>query len=305
MSIYINENGIIKQIKEKPFKLEKEIHELFESNLGSIMGLELVASEFSIQNKRIDTLAFDTQTNAFIIIEYKRDKNISVIDQGFAYLALMTQNKADFIVEYNESLKKHLKRNEVDWSQSRVIFVSTGFTENQKLASDFKDSAIELWEIKRFENNTVSITPVKKSRSAESIKPLTRQNKELRAVQDEIKVYTEEEHIAKSTEEIKELYELVRNRILTLAYDIEVMPLKVSIAFRKDKKNLCSLKLQTENIKIWINAKWGEIDDPKGVSRDVSKIGHHGCGDYEICIKDDRQLEYILSLIKEKLSDND
>ncbi|MEQ9287719.1 MAG: DUF5655 domain-containing protein [Cyclobacteriaceae bacterium] len=304
MSIYANKNGTITQIKEKPFKLEKEIQQLFESNLNTIMGLELVKSEFSIKNKRIDSLAYDAQNNAFIIIEYKRDKNISVVDQGFTYLSLMLENKADFIVEYNESLKKQLKRDEVDWSQTRVVFVSTSFTENQKLATNFKDIAIELWEVKRFENDTVSITPIKKSKSAESIKPLTQQNKELKAVQDEIKVYTEEDHLIKPTEEIKELYELVRNRILTLADDIEVIPQKMYIAFRKDKKNFCYLHLQKKNIKIWLNAKWGEINEPKGIAYDVSNKGHYGYGDYEIDMKDDSQLEYILSLIKETLSIN-
>jgi len=78
------------------------------------MGLELVKSEFSIKNKRIDTLAFDPQANAFIIIEYKRDKSISVVDQGIKYISLMLKNKADFIVEYNESLKRNLKREDVD-----------------------------------------------------------------------------------------------------------------------------------------------------------------------------------------------
>lgn len=304
MPIYANKNGTITQIKEKPFKLEKEIQQLFESNLNTIMGLELVKSEFSIKNKRIDSLAYDAQNKAFIIIEYKRDKNISVVDQGFTYLSLMLENKADFIVEYNESLKKQLKRDEVDWSQTRVVFVSTSFTENQKLATNFKDIAIELWEVKRFENDTVSITPIKKSKSAESIKPLTQQNKELKAVQDEIKVYTEEDHLIKPTEEIKELYELVRNRILTLADDIEVIPQKMYIAFRKDKKNFCYLHLQKKNIKIWLNAKWGEINEPKGIAYDVSNKGHYGYGDYEIDMKDDSQLEYILSLIKETLSIN-
>ena len=177
MNIYALKSGILSQIKELPFKLEREIQSIFEQNLNTVMGLELVKSEFSIKNKRIDTLAYDPQSKAFIIIEYKKDKNISVVDQGFTYLSLMLENKADFIIEYNESLKRQLTRDEVDWSQTRVVFVSTSFTENQKLATNFKDIAIELWEVKRFENQTVSITPIKKSKSAESIKPLTQQNK--------------------------------------------------------------------------------------------------------------------------------
>ena len=110
MALYLNQTGKLKEVKEKPFKLEKDIQKVFEENLSAIMGLVLVKSEFTIKNKRIDTLAYDPQACAFIIIEYKRDKNISVVDQGFTYLSLMLENKADFIVEYNESLQQNMKR---------------------------------------------------------------------------------------------------------------------------------------------------------------------------------------------------
>ena len=140
MNLYQYDKINLKTLKEKPFKLEKDIQNIFEVNLDSIMGLQIVKSEFTIKNKRIDTLAYDKQSKAFIIIEYKRSKNISVVDQGFTYLSIMLENKADFIVEYNETLKQNLKRRDVDWSQTRVVFVSTGFTDNQKTATNFKES---------------------------------------------------------------------------------------------------------------------------------------------------------------------
>lgn len=102
MALFIIENNeYLEQIKEKPFNLEKEIQELTEKNLKTIFGLEFVRSEFSLNNFRVDTLAFDKESSSFVIIEYKRDKNFSVIDQGYAYLSLMLNNKADFILEYN------------------------------------------------------------------------------------------------------------------------------------------------------------------------------------------------------------
>ena len=81
MALYTTQTGKLKEVKEKPFKLEKDIQKVFEANLSALMGLELVKSEFTIKNKRIDTLAYDAQGCAFIIIEYERDKNISVVDQ--------------------------------------------------------------------------------------------------------------------------------------------------------------------------------------------------------------------------------
>jgi predicted transport protein len=301
MALYINQTGKLKEVKEKPFKLEKDIQKVFEANLSAIMGLELVKSEFIIKNKRIDTLAYDAQACAFIIIEYKRDKNISVVDQGFTYLSLMLENKADFIVEYNESLKRSLKREDVDWSQTRVAFVSTNFTDNQVQATNFKDIAIELWEVKQFENDTIIINPIKKSNAAESIKPLTQNKEALKKVTEEIKVYTEDEHLSKSSEAVAELYEKFRQGILQLADEIEIKPKKMEIGFRKESKVFTDICILKNSLKIWINLKKGKLDDPKHLAEDVSEKGHWGNGDYQIQVDTDKDLEYIMSLIKQSI----
>ena len=249
-------------------------------------------------NKRIDTLAYDTQACAFIIIEYKRDKNISVIDQGFTYLSLMLENKADFIVEYNESLKRNLKREDVDWSQTRVAFVSPNFTENQIQATNFKDIAIELWEVKQYENDTIAIKPIKKSVAAESIKPITQQTQALKNITAEIKVYSEQEHIEKATDLIAELYEKFKAAILNLSDGIEIKPQKFYIAFKKGK-NITDIAILKKSLKLFINSKAGQLDDPKNLAQDVSNIGHWGNGDYQIQVEDDKDLEYIMSLVKQ------
>ncbi len=194
-------------IKEKPFKLEKELQQLTEVNLQSIYGYLCVKSEFTVGNFRLDTLAFDQETNSFVIIEYKKDKNFSVIDQGYAYLSLMLNNKADFILEYNESQKDTLKRTDIDWSQSKVIFISQSFTTYQKEAINFKDLPIELWEIKRYENSTVSYEQIQKIGTSESIKTVSKSDNNINKVAKEIKIYTEEDNLSKANDAIAELYE--------------------------------------------------------------------------------------------------
>lgn len=298
MTLYALNTGVLKEVQEKPFKLERDIQAVFEHNLKEIMALTLVRSEFTIKNRRIDTLAFDEAIKAFVIIEYKRDRNISVIDQGFTYLGLMLENKADFIVEYNEQLKMNLKRDQVDWSQTRVVFVSPSFTEFQVEATNFKDIAIELWEIKQYANGTVAINQLKKTKSAESIKPLAKKSKELQQVVDEIQVYTEDQLLATTTPEMAELYEKFKNAILNLASDLEVKPLKYYIAFKRHS-NLVDIEIQKKSLKIFLNARWGTLDDSKQIARDVSAIGHSGNGDYQIQVDSDADLEYIMSLVKQ------
>lgn len=301
MALYKIEKKL-EYIKEKPFKLEKEIQELSERNLKLIFGLDFVKSEFALNNFRIDTLAFDYDSNSFVIIEYKRDKNFSVIDQGYAYLSLMLNNKADFILEYNEKQGKLLKRADVDWSQSRVMFISPGFTNYQREAINFKDLPIELWEVKRFENDTVSYDQIQKAGTQESIKTISKTNETFEAVAKEIVVFSEQEHLNIASDEIVELYQKLKGAILNLD-NIEIKPKKKYIAFVSGK-NIVDIHPQKKALKLWINLTKGELDDSKSITRDVSATGHWGNGDYELQIDSDENLEYILSLIKQSIKKN-
>ncbi len=302
MQLYHQQNVSLSNLKEKPFRLEKDIQKLFEANLEQITGFKFVKTEFSLKSVRLDTLAFDEESKSFVIIEYKRDRNYSVVDQGVSYLNLMLEYKADFIVEYNESCSKNLKRDDVDWSQSRVIFVAPSFTSFQKQSSNFKDLPIELWEIKQFENGIIVINPVKKSQSAPSIKQVQSNNgdSEISKVVKEIKVYSEDDHLNNKSDELKELYEAYKNAILNLSSEIEIEPKKLYIAFKKGK-NITDIKLQNKELKLWVNLKKGELDDPKGLAVDVSNTGHWGNGDYQLNITDTKNLEYIMSLVKQAL----
>ena len=294
--------NILKQIPEDSFKLEKDIQNLIETNLKEMFNLEFIRSEFTIKNNRIDTLAYNSESKSFIIIEYKRERNFSVIDQGYAYLSLLINNKAEFIVEYNERLNQSLKRGEIDWSQTRIIFVAPSFTDHQKQAINFKDMPFELWEIKKFKNRIVSIEQIKKSKTTESIKTFGGISKEQSEVTKTIRVYTEEDHINYGSEFVKELYKTFKNAILNIG-DMEITPFQSYIAF-KSRTNVIDIEIQRNALKFWINMKKNSLDDPKHIMRDVSNIGRFGNGDYELKITNDENIEYLMSLVKQSYLKN-
>lgn len=123
----------------------------------------------------------DWDTNSFVIIEFKRDKNVSVIDQGYAYLALLLNNKADFILLYNETGEKKTL-NEVDWSQSRVIFISPSFTTYQRKAIEFRDLPIELWEVEIYSNNTILFNQIQSPEKSESVNKISQRSEVVKTV---------------------------------------------------------------------------------------------------------------------------
>lgn len=299
MFLYKINGSNLEGIKEKPFQKEVELHKLCESNLENIFGVKFVKREFSLNNFRLDTLAFDETSKSFVIIEYKNTSNFSVIDQGYAYLSLMLNNKADFILEYNENCDSTLKRDDVDWSQSRVIFVSPVFNNYQKESINFKDLPFELWEVKRFSNDTMYFNQIKASKKSESIKTISTNSSEVSIVNKEVKVYTEEQHLNNSSEEIVELYEKIKGFILSLDDTIDIKAKKLEIGFVYNKKVIIDIHLQKKALKMWLNTKIGTINDSRNITRDVSNTGHWGNGDYEIQISNDEDIEYIFSLIKQ------
>ena len=169
MDLYKIKNGSLEEINNESFNLEKDIQSLVENNLETLFNLEFVSTEFTIGEFRLDTLCYDNDTNSFVIIEYKKGSSYSVIDQGYSYMSVMLNNKSDFILEYNERKDTTLKRDKIDWSQSKIIFISQSFNTYQKNSVNFKDVPFELWEIKKFSNNTISLNQYKSS-SKESIK---------------------------------------------------------------------------------------------------------------------------------------
>ncbi len=298
MQLYQTQAQTLVELTGDPFRLEREIQTLFENNLYSFTGLEFIKSEFTIKSNRIDTLAFDPESQAFVIIEYKRERNYSVIDQGVSYLNLMLEYKADFIVEYNESQSKHLKRQDVDWSQSRIIFVSPSFTDFQKQSTNFKDFSIELWEIKRYQGGLISVNPLQKTKSAPSIKQVQKMGSEdIKKIAKEIQTYDEAYHLADKSDDIKELYEQFRDSILNLAPDIEMNIRKNYIAFKCKNSNLLYVHFFKDFIRFDISEQRKKlIDDPRNFFKDV--VDGNYCA---VKVKDSENLEYILSLIKQTL----
>ena len=300
MSLFSLEKDKLERINKIDFNLEKDIQNLTENNLDEIFGLEFVKTEFQLQDLKVDTLAFDNETNSFVIIEYKRNKNFSVIDQGYSYLALLLNNQADFILEYYQCTNKILQKKNVDWSQSKVIFVSPHFTKYQRYSINFKDLPIELWEVSNYGNN-ILFNQLKPSETNISIRTLNPKTKEPKGP-GILKTYTEAEHLKNVSEEISELYEDLRERILSLG-DVEIKPLKIYIAF-KAGRNFVDIEFAKKSIRLWLNMRKGTLDDPKKIARDVSVIGHHGNGDYDIILTPEDDLDYLIDLIKQSYNEN-
>lgn len=299
MAIFSIQNSKLTPVKEKSIFLEKDIQKITESNLESVFRLQFVSSEFQIQNFRLDTLAFNKDNNAFVIIEYKRHKNFSVIDQGFAYLALMLNNKADFILEYNEKTQQNIKRDKIDWSQSRVLFLSQSFTSYQQNAINFKDLPIELWEVKIFSDNLILYNQIMAPEAKQSIKTITK-NKTIENVSREVKVYTLQDHLNSLSTKTKSIFYDLREKILEISDEIQEKPQKSFIAY-KNQKIFMEVRIQKEKIKITLDIPKNRLEDPRDMAKDMKNIGRSGTSTCEIYLNRTEDISYAISLIEQAI----
>ncbi|MFC0460657.1 DUF5655 domain-containing protein [Enterococcus villorum] len=297
--LYQLNNFKMKEIKEEVFVKEKQLQVLIEENLETLFNLYFVASEFTVGNFRLDTVAYDPDTKSFVIIEYKKGKRYSVIDQGYAYLNTLLAHKGEFVLKYNECYPDHLKRiGEIDWSQTRIIFVANEYTDYQYGAVNNPNLPIDLVIAKKYKNNLIHIESLTKTNNnVDSIKKIEKESPE-QGLSKEIKIYTEQEHILKGSEEIQELYLELKDIILSWDSDIKVKAVKLYNSF-KLKRNIVDIQIQKNALKIWINLKIGQLNDSRNLARNVSDIGHWGNGDYEFVMKNNQDIEYIASLIKQ------
>ena len=156
MRIFQSRDNTLVEISEeksngKYFGLEKVIQSIIENNLDTVFsGLEFVETEFQIDDLRPDTIAFDTEKKSFVIIEYKNVENHSLIDQGVSYYQLLQDRKENFVLLYNKKKNKTFDISDINWDETRIVFISPQYTKYQKKASSFHELPIELYEIKLF-----------------------------------------------------------------------------------------------------------------------------------------------------------
>jgi predicted transport protein len=302
MPIYKKSGNKLQQIKEKRADLELTIQKMVEKNIHEVFRLVYVCSEYPLHNLRIDTLAFDDDQKSFVVIEYKKDRNFSVIDQGYAYLALLLNNKADFILEYNDKCQGNLKKNDVDWSQSKVIFVAPSFTKYQIEAMGFQDLPIELWEVKLFENETVLFNQLRASEKSESIKTITTDGNAEKVIR-EIKHYSVQDHIKPQWDRVKAIYNLFSERILELDPRFEINPRKIYIGFKIEGNNVVNIKPQSTKIVLdLLRVQPKDLNDPEK----RTKYMNHSYDWYhqhvtQFDIKNEEDIEYAVMLSKQVL----
>ena len=289
----------LKEINPIDFKLEKDIQRLLDNNLGTVFGLQFLETEFPLKDMRFDTVAYDEENGSFVIIEYKKVRSTSLVDQGYAYLHTVLDRKAELVLLYNKVKNDRKQVSDFSWDMTRIYFVSPYFSKFQLAATGFAKMPFKLFEIRQYEGGLIEI--IEQENSTKTEFELSKQDKVIESVNKEVKVWTFDDYCNKTNpgDEVLELYyRLIDNvsDIASFAIDYK----KVYIAFKAKHTNIFDCAFTKKKLKIWLNLRWNELGEIPSELHviDVSNIGHHGNGDYQFDVSTEAEIEMLVPLIR-------
>ena len=171
-------------------------------------------------------------------------------------------------MEYNEnhSSTHNLKREDIEWSQSRIIFISPKFTKYQQHAIGFKELGIQLWEVHKYGNELLVFDEVNSLSSKESIATIAKKSPIAKKLTEQIRIYTEEDHLSKASENIKELYINLKTSILNFHPDITLRVTKSHVGFKRNRV-FAGIHFKSHQIMIHFKVRIDELKDPENLAK--------------------------------------
>ena len=110
--------------------------------------------------------------------------------------------------------------------------------------------------------------------------------------------YTIDDHPHLSSGIMRDVFDALRQAVLEIDPCVNEEFLKLYVAY-KAETNFLDVVPQAKRLRLSLNMPFHEIDDPKGLCKDVSNIGRWGNGDVEIGLASKDDLPYVMSLIRQ------
>ncbi len=282
------------QVTELPggaANIEKSLQAQIEKNLETYLGVRFLETEYSTganHGGRIDTLGID-ENGSPVIIEYKRHRDENVINQGLFYLDWLMDHKAEFELLV---LKKYGKENSdiIEWNNPRLLCIAGAFTKFDEHAVKQMNRNIELIRYIKFEEDLLllELVNVAEAKGMTESKPGT----------SKVNYKGFKDYFASAGKELVQLYESIRDFMLSLGDDVQEKHLKYYVAFKRIKNFACvEIYAQSNKLQIYVKVNPDSIELEEGFTRDVREIGHFGTGDLEITIRTEEDIRKAEELI--------
>ncbi len=95
-----------------------------------------------------------------------------------------------------------------------------------------------------------------------------------------------------------DLFRSFRKEVMSIDPCVSEEILKYYIAF-KAETNFVDVEPQAKRLKLILNIKYADLNDPKGLAKDVSALGKWGNGDAEVRLSSQDEIPYVMGLVRQ------
>lgn len=112
--------------------------------------------------------------------------------------------------------------------------------------------------------------------------------------------YCIEDHPQLLSPTMRPIFNAFRKQVLALDPCVTEEFLKLYVAY-KAETNFVDVVPQSKRLRLSINIDFNEINDPRGICKDVTNLGRWGNGNVEVFLSSPEELQYVVGLIRQAL----
>ena len=109
--------------------------------------------------------------------------------------------------------------------------------------------------------------------------------------------YSEDEHVQRALPQIQQLYQHLKEKILTLE-NISFDPKKYYLSVKKGNKAFATFKFQRKKIQLFLLVPQGELNDPKLLFEQIHNPAHSSWN-YFLEMQDENEFDYVFEMLKQ------
>ena len=245
---------------------------------------------------------------------HDRKEPVSVDEYTVEHILPQNENLP---AEWQESLGEEWKSIQENWLHTLGNLTLTGynaeysdrpFAEKRDMKGGFQVSPLRmnegLGELEKWNETTIRARAERLANKATTVwkgPSLSEERKRayLLGNGEQPKNYTiEDHHYLAEGSYTRHLFEEFRREVLAIDPCVSEEFLKLYVAY-KAETNFVDVVPQANRLRLSLNMRFHELNDPKGLAHDVTNIGRWGNGDVEVGLASPDELPYVMGLVRQ------
>jgi len=279
--------------EDERFPTERDLQKIFEDNLQEMLHIDFLASEFPTgpnHRGRIDTLGLDEMDRP-VVIEYKRNRDENVINQGLDYLHWMEGQHAR--ARIRTLVQQKLGDRNIDFEEAWLLCVAWQFPRRDVVAARYSEKLVALLKYACFGDGIIAIELIHPDPEEDALIDETNYD------DDNQPDFSKTSGWRGASVELRTLFIELHDLVLGLGPDVQVEPRSQLVTF-KGNFNIVAVNLRSrENCLLaYVSVDPAKMKLERGFTRDTQgyPLNHNRV---EITIRNRKDLERARPLLRQ------